>query len=140
MLKQVINLADRCAITLSTLCVVHCSLLPIILIALPTLSSLAYISDERFHIGLLFAVIPISACAIAFGYAHHRSWPIVFIASIGITILVLVAMFGHAVFGELGEVILSVVGSAFVAFGHVKNLRCRKFTHHCARASVRAPS
>ena len=138
MLKQLINMADRTAITLSTLCVVHCSLLPIILIALPTLSSLAYISDERFHIGLLFAVIPISACAIAFGYAHHRSGLIVLIASVGIIILVLVAVFGHAVFGEIGEVIASVVGSVFVAFGHLKNLRCRKFEHQCSQASITA--
>lgn len=136
MLKAFLNLADRCAIALSTLCVVHCLLLPIILLALPTLTSVAFFSDERFHSWLLFAVIPISFLAIVMGYVHHRSGLIVAITSVGMMILILVALFGHQILGERGEVVASVVGSLCVAYGHLRNFRLRKFKSRCHPTSI----
>ena len=131
MFKGFINWADRWAIILSALCVVHCVLLPILLIALPTLTSLAFFSDERFHTWLLYAVLPISGFAVILGYLHHRSWPVVVITSLGMGVLITVAIFGHETFGEQGEVMASVVGSALVAFGHVKNFNGRKLLNRC---------
>ncbi|MEP0354279.1 MAG: MerC domain-containing protein [Paraglaciecola sp.] len=126
MFKKIVNIADRSAILLSTLCVVHCLLMPLILILLPTLTSLVFFSDERFHTWLLYAVIPISAFAIVLGYFHHRNWLVVLITSIGMAVLVLVAILGHDVFGERGEVFASVVGSIVVAYGHIINFKTRR--------------
>jgi hypothetical protein len=131
MSKWLINMADRSAIVLSMLCVVHCLLLPVILIMLPTVTSLAFLGDERFHLWLLFAVIPISGFAVILGYFHHQSWFVIIIASTGMAILVLVALLGHEVFGEQGEIMASVLGSVFVAYGHIKNFRYRKLQEPC---------
>ncbi|WP_342805565.1 MerC domain-containing protein [Alteromonas sp. M12] len=135
MLKKLLTFADRSAITISTLCVVHCLLSPIILIALPTLTSFAIFDDEHFHIWLLYAVVPISVFAIAFGYVHQRSLSVLVTALIGIIILVLAAVLGHDVFGETGEVIASVTGAALIGFGHIKNLSLRKSNYQPYQAT-----
>ncbi|MEP4889509.1 MAG: MerC domain-containing protein [Aliiglaciecola sp.] len=132
--NKLLSLADRSAITLSTLCVIHCLLSPVILFLLPTLTSLAIFDDEHFHIWLLYAVVPISIFAITFGYVHQRSLPVLVTALVGIAILVLVGVLGHDVFGETGEVIASVVGAALVGFGHVQNLRQRKSGYQAYQA------
>jgi hypothetical protein len=56
---------------------------------------------------------------------------VVVITSLGMGVLITVAIFGHEAFGEQGEVIASVVGSALVAFGHVKNFTRRKLLNRC---------
>ncbi|MCF2947502.1 MerC domain-containing protein [Paraglaciecola aquimarina] len=140
MFKFLINTADRAAVILSTLCLIHCFVLPIILITLPTLTSVAFFSDERFHAWLLYAVIPISAFAVVSGYFHHRNWYVVLITSIGMSILVSVAILGHAVFGDQGEVLVSVVGSLFVAYGHIKNFKTRKQLSQCHQATIKVCS
>lgn len=124
--KRLASWADRSAIFLSSLCVVHCLVLPVVLIILPTLSSLAYFSDERFHVWMLFGVIPISVFALAFGYLHHKSYRVVAVASMGIMILLLATLFGHDALGHTGEIIASVIGSLFIAFAHIQNLRQRQ--------------
>lgn len=131
MFKSLINVADRSAITLSTLCMVHCLVLPIILVLLPTLTSIAFLSDERFHSWLVYGVIPVSAFAVASGYFYHRNWFVPLVTLMGMSILVLVALLGHAVFGDKGEVALSVIGSILVAYGHIKNVKIRKQLSHC---------
>ena len=137
MFKGVTHVADRSAIVLSTLCMIHCLVLPLLLILLPTLTSVVFFSDERFHTWLLYAVLPISAFAVMSGYFHHRNWLVVLLTSIGMSILVLVATFGHAVFGEQGEVIASVLGSICVAFGHIKNIKTRKQPNSNHEASIK---
>jgi len=129
--KKFLNLADRSAIVLSIVCIIHCLALPIAVLALPALTSLTFFEDEVFHIWLLFAVIPISAFAVVVGYVHHRNWQIVIISTSGITVLVLVATLGHGVFSHAGEVITSMFGSILVAFGHVKNLKRRRMLFQC---------
>ena len=137
MFKNFLNLADGSAITLSMLCAIHCLFSPIILLALPTLTGFALFSDEQFHTWLLFAVIPISAIAVLLGFASHSSWNVIIITSIGLVVLLLVAILGHEILGDNGELIASVIGSAFVACGHIKNLRRRKISHQCLKVSTK---
>ncbi|WP_239023950.1 MerC domain-containing protein [Paraglaciecola marina] len=134
------NLADRSAIFLSTLCMIHCLVLPLILILLPTLTTLTFFSDERFHTWLLYAVLPISAFAVVLGYFHHRSWLVVLITSMGMGVLVTVAIFGHDVFGEQGEVFASVIGSILVAYGHIINFKARRQLSQCHPVAARSTS
>jgi hypothetical protein len=131
MIKTLINAADRSAITLSALCMIHCFVLPIILILLPTLTSVVFLSDERFHIWLIYGVLPVSVFAVVSGYLYHRNWSVLLITLIGMSILVLVALLGHAVFGDTGEVVASVMGSLLVAYGHIKNFKSRKQMSQC---------
>ncbi|MBL4631614.1 MAG: MerC domain-containing protein, partial [Paraglaciecola sp.] len=75
--------------------------------------------------------------AVVFGSFQHRSWFVVLVTSIGLGILVLVTIFGHAVLGEQGEVLASVMGSILVAFGHIKNIKARKKLSQLSPASIK---
>ena len=117
--------SDKVAIGLSFLCVIHCLFLPVLLILIPPISGLMAIDDEAFHIWLLYAVIPISVIALAMGYLHHRNINVFFVGIIGLGTLTLAALLGHDILGEYGEVILTVIGSLIIAFGHIRNYRLR---------------
>lgn len=119
------NTADKLAIGLSVLCTIHCLLLPILLFSIPTISGVLAIDDEMFHRWLLFAVIPISLFAVIAGYIHHKNYLVSLISSTGMAVLIVAAVFGHDIFGDIGEVLLTAMGSLLVAYGHLRNLRLR---------------
>lgn len=120
-----INVADKAAIGLSILCTVQCLLLPVILVLVPAVSGALAFDDELFHRWLLFAVLPISLFAVISGYFHHRRIVALLVSCIGMALLSFVVVEGHDRLGELGEVVVTVIGSLFVACGHYVNLKWR---------------
>ncbi|WP_395338481.1 MerC domain-containing protein [Ningiella sp. W23] len=125
-MNKLIDAGDKTAIALSFVCVLHCIALPLILIILPSVSGFLAFDDESFHIWVAFAVIPISLFAILSGYLHHRRTSVFLVSAIGMLILIGTAIFGHYIFGEKGEVIATLFGSALIAFGHLRNFRLRQ--------------
>ena len=112
--------SDKAAIGLSALCVIHCLFLPITLILFPSLAGLLSLNSEAFHLWLVFAVIPISLLALYIGYSHHRNFSVFAVASVGLMILA-AALLGHEHIGAYGEVVLTVIGSSVIAYGHYRN-------------------
>lgn len=117
--------SDKAAISLSAICVVHCLALPLLMIVFPTLA-LAILSDEAFHQWLLYAILPISCIALSVGFMHHRNWSVLGISAVGLTILVGTGFIDHEVMVHEMEVLLTVMGSAIIAYGHFRNSRLRK--------------
>ena len=66
-MNQVQPKTDILAVSLSVLCILHCLLLPILVIAVPSMASLFFV-DEIFHTWMVIAVIPVS------GIALYRGW------------------------------------------------------------------
>lgn len=121
--------ADKSAIALSALCLVHCLILPAAAILMPTLLALPF-EDKLFHRVLLVGVIPISAFALLSGCQKHRTWSLLAWGISGLVILVFAGLFGHDLLGETGERIATVIGSACLTICHYKNYRlCR--SHAC---------
>ncbi|MEP1445976.1 MAG: MerC domain-containing protein [Paraglaciecola sp.] len=120
------QISDKTAIGLSFLCVIHCLLLPILLIFIPPLSGLFALNDELFHRWLLYAVVPISLAALLIGYVHHKSRRVFLIGAVGLLLLIFTAFWGHELLGENGEVLLTVLGSSIIAFGHIRNYQLRR--------------
>jgi MerC mercury resistance protein len=122
-------LFGRIAVGLSGACAVHCLLTPVVLIAIPTFGSI--LSDEQFHVATLVLVLPISGYALFRGCRKHRSPAVVLPGSLGLCILVVSALFGHWLFGESGERIVTILGSSLVAISHFLNMA------RCANHSVK---
>jgi hypothetical protein len=129
-MNKLIDLSDKAAIALSCACVLHCILVPILMLALPWISSL--IDDQVFHFWMAFAVIPLSLLAMGLGYFHHRRLNVLLICLVGMLILVMTAIYGHDHLGETGEVIATLFGSGIIAFGHVRNFKLRR-TQPCTK-------
>ncbi|CAI3969099.1 MAG: MerC domain-containing protein [Pseudomonadota bacterium] len=123
-------ISDKLAMLLSSLCVIHCLLTPILLISIPALAGVSILNDETFHQILLFFVLPIGVFALSLGYLHHKNKWVVFAGVFGLTLLsspLLVEWIGlgHEVLGEYGEVTITVIASFIIVGAHLINYRLR---------------
>lgn len=119
------SFTDKTAIGLSAVCILHCLALPLFIILFPSIALMA-LNDEAFHQGILYVILPLSTIALAIGFNHHRNYSVLIISLTGLVILVSTGFIDHKLLGHYGEVILTVVGSAIIAFGHFRNSRLRK--------------
>ena len=102
---------DGSAITLSTLCLIHCLLLPILSATLPVAGVLA--EAEWLHRGFILAAVPFSAIALT---SRQLSWPAGLLIVFGFAFLIAGA-FIEALHDY--EVQLTVIGSLALASGHI---------------------
>ena len=117
--------ADKAAVGISALCVVHCLTMPLIVVLLPALSG-TFVAEESFHLMLVFVVLPLSMYALTLGCKKHQRYHVLAIGGIGLAILVFAAIFGHDFLGEFWEKALTVIGASVVAIGHIWNYRLCK--------------
>lgn len=125
------SVGDKFAIFLSSLCVVHCILTPLLLVALPSLSGLALLEDETFHELILLFVVPIGLMALLAGFRHHKSKSVFVIGVLGLVVLAVAASLPHDIVSETGETLLTVAASVLIVFAHIRNfsLRHRQCEH-----------
>lgn len=110
---------DGVAVTASVLCLIHCLVLPAILVALPVLATMLAV-PESFHAVAFALALPTSVLAMTLGHRRHGlRWPLV-AAAIGLTQLGIGAF---AVDSETVERAVSSVGAVLLAVAHVGNWR-----------------
>ena len=132
--------ADKAAIGLSLVCVVHCLLTPVAIAMIPALGA-TFLEDESFHYAVLFLVLPTSLFALSLGCRKHGHFKILITGLLGLFVLFLVPILGEDVTGETGEKILTVAGAAIIAYAHVRNFTlCRQRDCHAADESRRGMS
>jgi hypothetical protein len=94
--------------------------LPVALIFLPALSS-TFLGSEDFHKALLYFVVPSSAIALFLGCKMHGKNHVYVYGAVGIGALLIASFFGHDLFGESGEKLLTLLGAGIVSLGHIRN-------------------
>lgn len=110
-------LFDGLALSASALCLVHCLALPVLIAALPALSTVLDV-PESFHRLMLIIAVPASLIAVLLGRRHHqRSSPALFAA--GGLCLLFWGAYGTATEG--GELLFSVVGGIALSWAHIRN-------------------
>jgi hypothetical protein len=124
-MKQIQSQADGLAISLSVLCILHCLLIPVMVIALPTLSSF-FFTDEAFHIWMVVAVIPVSALALYSGWKKHLVFQVALVGVIGLLIISCATFLGHEYLSEYWERFLTVIGTIIITSSHIWNYYLRK--------------
>jgi hypothetical protein len=110
---------DSLAIGASALCLVHCLVLPLLILLVPTLALFLTIPDS-FHLVVFLVAMPTSAVAMWMGYRRHRRQAPVLLAMTGLCFLAAGLFMAPS---ERAETLLTVVGSVFFAAGHVQNWR-----------------
>ena len=114
------GILDHAAIALSGLCLVHCLLLPVVIVALPLLGQL---NATHFHAQLLIVVIPVSLFAFTLGFRRHANQAIIAGGIAGISLLFIGGTVAHANFGLLADSLLTMAGSIVLATSHYYNNR-----------------
>ena len=144
------NITDKFSICLSMCCILHCLALPVLIVLLPSISSL-WINDEIVHVYLVLLAIPISLFAMVKSLKVHNNYKCISLAVIGLLLLI-AAIFMHDIgsfFGEQGhdeeqghgeehghdehhgiggmlEKIFTVLGALVLVSAHILNLRSSK--------------
>jgi hypothetical protein len=129
-MKIVQEFTDKFAISLSMLCAIHCLLLPLLLVALPSLGALQ-LQNEAFHFWMLAAVIPTSIYALTIGCKKHHRYRLLSWGISGLILMLLAVFFGHDIAGESGEKILTLLGAILVVIAHWGNFRRCRQHHNC---------
>ena len=108
---------DGAAIGASVLCLIHCLLLPVLIILLPALAAFLTV-PEAFHLWALVFAAPASALTLGTAYGLHRSVKPALIVFPGVVLLALGAL---VALSESMETALTVVGALLLAIGHALN-------------------
>ena len=125
---------DRAAICFSSLCILHCLLLPLLLVAYP-IGILVTLSDEIFHQIMVFLAAPLSLVSLNMGYGHHKRNQLIVFGGIGLVILVLPLVVPHELISESGETWLTVSGALILCMAHVVNFRLCTSDQTCERCA-----
>ena len=120
-----IDWVERAAVGASALCLIHCAGLPLLLAALPALSSLIAI-PESFHVWVLGFALPTSALALFAGRRHHRRAFPLLVGAAGLGLLAIGALL---LLGGRWETPVTIIGSLCLATAHVANWRLRHLCH-----------
>ncbi|MCF6434604.1 MerC domain-containing protein [Pseudoalteromonas sp. MMG022] len=116
------RVTDKFAVGLSVMCSIHCLLLPILLSLLPSLTALP-LGNEAFHIWMIVAVLPSSLFALTLGCKQHQDYRLLLIGGMGLIMLVAALFSNNIHLGEVGEKVLTLLGSILVATAHLRNYR-----------------
>jgi hypothetical protein len=121
---------DRVAIALSTICIVHCLAMPLLIAVLPV-AAFAVGGDGHFHSLMLWFVVPTSVLGFALGFRVHRRADIVLLGAGAVLTLAAAALWGHSVWDPSVEVLVNIGASVLLAAAHWRNFReVRRLHHH----------
>ncbi|MAV75808.1 MAG: hypothetical protein CL691_04235 [Cellvibrionales bacterium] len=115
------SVSNKSSIALSSLCIAHCLLVPLLLIFSPSLS--IYFAEDSSHYWMLFAVLPISFFSLFIGCKKHKNLGVGILILSGLILLIFSVLFGHDFLGEILEKFSIFIASTLLILGHLKNYR-----------------
>jgi len=115
---------DHIGITASTLCAIHCAIVPVLFTSLPLLG-LGFLANVWIEWGMIVIALTIGTYSIGLSYLriHRRLQPLCLLIA-GFAIILL----GHAFISGWPEVIIVPIGGLVIAAAHLVNY---KYTGTC---------
>ena len=127
------KIIDNLGITISSICAIHCVLLPAIFIIAPY----SFLASHEFHEALIYFILPCAVIAFTLGCRKHGDIKVALMGSFGI-ILLASSILLHEIFHsdehsqELMTVLLTVAGSIMLILSHLRNRKlCLKEEFAC---------
>ena len=127
------KIIDNLGITISSVCAIHCVLLPAIFIIAPY----SFLASHEFHEALIYFILPCAAIAFTLGCRKHGDIKVALMGSFGI-ILLASSILLHEIFHseehseELTTVLITVAGSIMLILSHLRNRKlCLKEEFAC---------
>lgn len=123
---------DRLGMLLSSLCMVHCALMPVLFLLAPI--GLELIEHDHFHSWIFWPVMLIAVVAFLRGYFASRQVLTLVLGAVGLLTLVLAHRFGDWWGSHESEYIFSFLGSVTLIVAHLRNIRALTHYNHHRRA------
>ena len=116
---------DHIGMTASTLCALHCAVVPLMLTFLP-LAGLGFLTNPLFEWGMITLALLLGVSSIFMGYlrTHRRGLPLLLLL-IGFALIIL----GHVYLQTWAEAIVVPAGGLIIALAHFLNY---KFVEKCS--------
>ena len=118
---------------ISSLCVVHCIALPLLVLMAPAIGTFFFAGEGITHVVLFGLVLAAAGMSFIPGYkVHKHAAPLGFSLS-GIAFLAGATFLAHDWLGHHWEPLLAICGSAQLIFAHwLNHIKCKSCTdHHC---------
>ena len=113
---------DKLAIGISSLCLAHCLVFPVLATLAPGFLALG-LNSESFHLWMVISVIPTSIFALALGCKKHAQISVFIIGMLGLGCLLAALIPVEGFPGEAGEKLLTLCGALMIALAHFKNYK-----------------
>ena len=127
------KIVDNLGITISSICAVHCVLLPMIFLIAPY----SFLASHEFHEALIYFILPCAFIAFVLGCRRHKDIKVAAMGTFGI-ILLGSALLMHDIFHsdqhseEFTTVLITVLGSILLIFSHLRNRKlCMQEDYSC---------
>ena len=127
------KIIDNLGITISSVCAIHCVLLPAIFIIAPY----SFLASHEFHEALIYFILPCAAIAFVLGCRKHGDLKVAVMGTLGVMLLASSLLF-HEIFHaeehseELITVLITIAGSIMLILSHLRNRKlCLKEEFAC---------
>ena len=127
------KIIDNLGITISSVCAIHCVLLPSIFIIAPY----SFLASHEFHEALIYFILPCAAIAFILGCRKHGDIKVAVMGTLGVMLLASSLLF-HDIFHaeehseELITVLITIAGSVMLILSHLRNRKlCLQEDYAC---------
>ena len=127
------KIIDNLGITISSVCAIHCVLLPAIFIIAPY----SFLASHEFHEALIYFILPCAAIAFVLGCRKHGDLKVAVMGTLGVILLASSLLF-HEIFHaeahseELITVLITIAGSIMLIISHLRNRKlCLQEDYAC---------
>jgi hypothetical protein len=111
---------DMLGIVASTLCLIHCAAMPLVITFLPLLG-LKFLEGHAAHYFLAAFVVAFALLAIVPGYLKHKKTIVLVSMLVGVGFVVLATFGSGRLFSDSLELPLITVGNLIVVVTHLRN-------------------
>lgn len=125
--NHVIASMDTLGIAASSLCLVHCLAMPLVVGILP-LVGLKFLEGHQAHVMLAFFVLSFALLAIVPGYFRHKRADILAMMLVGVGLVLYATFAAQYTLGESAEIPLITIGNLILVATHLRN----RALHKCA--------
>jgi hypothetical protein len=122
---------DRLGIALSVVCMVHCLMLPLAVLALPMIA-VQWLHVGAVHTLMAIVLVPVAVLALVPGLRLHRKWGVAGAMAMGLGLLSTAAFAGEGSVAHEWAVPLTIAGGAILVVAHSINLRLCRSCPACA--------
>ena len=127
------KIIDNLGITISSVCAIHCLLLPAIFLIAPY----SFIASHEFHETLIYFILPCALIAFVLGCRKHGDMRVAILGTIGIALLASAVILHETLHSDqhsdsLISVLITVMGSVILIFSHIRNRKlCAQHDYEC---------
>jgi hypothetical protein len=126
---QYTEFIDKIGMTASSICGVHCLVLPFVFVLFPY-ASIAFVKGEMFEWGFILFSLTIACFAMAQGFLVHRKWYPLILAMVGFTTFIAVRIANPELHETFSGALVFFFAGALICLGHYLNHKFIK-KHRC---------